>query len=237
MKRSQFKELIKEMFIDLINNDDEMRDIVLEFVKENSNVLVESLSPQEQVKKEPADPELYDKLMLIASGQQKRMNYNGKTVQTPNYGVGFKSGKMIQEWANKQYSNVGGEWISGQRAANPESIAALASMFVGADSAQGAEIAGVARTGNSAAIRDTIRSKMSTEILDENFQPAGDITDLLVDTAQTTLQHFPSTHEGGNGAGAGAGREAFAGTPEQAFGSQVAGNWATLAFSGMDSGE
>jgi len=250
MKKSEFREFVKEMFIDLIQSDGEVRDIVLEFVQENSGLIVES-QQQISVPKEPADPDLYDKLVLLASGQEKRLIHEGRKLEAPNYGVGFKSGNKIKEWASKAYSKAGGEWISGMRQSSPENIAALTSMFSdgGSSGMQGTRLAGMAQAGNSIQLKNAIRSSVDTRLLDENFNPTNvDMTDILADTARTTLQGFPSSHpEEGSGGGLSAAasmnaKEGFAGTPEQAFGvvanEAMAGSWAHLAFSGMDpSGE
>ena len=249
MKKSEFREFVKEMFIDLIRRDDEVRGIVLEFVQENSELLVEVKGPS--VPQEPKDAELYDKIVLVASGQEKKFLYEGKNIKTPNYGVGFKSGKQIKEWSDKIYSKIGGQWVdaqqqSGQHQSNHENIAALQSMFGGAgEGEQGSRLLGVAKTGNDVALKEAIRSSVSTKLLDENFQPTNvDMADILADTAKTTLQSFPSAHGDGTGGGNSAlsatsgmnAREAFTGTPEQAFGNAAVGNWAALAFSGMEPG-
>lgn len=241
MKKSEFKELIKEIVMDLIENDDEVQDIVLECIKNNPDIISEQKAVS--VSKEPADPELYDRLMLIASGQQNKLTYKGKTLKTPNYGAGFKSGKNIKEWANKAYSKIGGEWMESKRGPNPANLAALASMFGGEDNGLGSKILSVAQTGNQNALRETIKSNvdtnMNTTLLNEvpgfeGFQSGGDITDILVDTAQRTLPNFPSSHGGSGGGGGGvaigAGAESFTGTPEQAFGSKAVSDWSTLAF-------
>lgn len=240
MKKSEFREFVKEMFIDLIHRDDDVREIVLEFVQENSNLMVESKVSEPQ---EPANPDLYDKLVLIASGQEKKLIHEGKKVETPNYGVGFKSGKKITEWADKAYSKVGGEWMTAAKrgSSSHENIAALTSMF-GGEAPQGAQLLGIAKAGNEQALKEAIRSTVPTQVLDENFQPTNvDMTDILADTARTTLQGFPASHPEGDGGGLAGnagikGQEAFAGTPEQVFGQASAGNWASLAFSGMDPG-
>ena len=241
MKKSEFREFVKEMFIDLIHHDDEVKDIVLEFVQENTNILSES--KKASVPKEPADPELYDQLVLVASGQKEKFLYEGKSVTSPNYGVGFKSGKQIKEWANKAYSKVGGKWDAiVDNSSSAENVAALAEMFGGTDGgSQGARLLGVASTGNERALQEAIRLAVPTQALDENLEPTGmDMTSILADTARTTLKNFPASH-GGAGAGgalsASAGvkeQESFSGTPEQAFGTKAVGNWASLAFSGMD---
>lgn len=241
MKKSEFREFVKEMFIDLIRKDGEVREIVLEFVQENSNLIIESKSPDEP--QEPADPNLYDKLVLIASGQKKKLIYEGRKVEAPNYGVGFKSGDLITEWADKAYSKIGGEWMEKSHSSglSHENISALTSLL-GGDAPQGAHLLGIAKSGNEEALKEAIRSHVPTQMLDENFQPTNiDMTDLLADTARTTLQGFPAAHPEGDGGGLAGNavtrsREAFSGTPEQVFGQQSANNWASLAFSGADPG-
>lgn len=236
MKKSEFREFVKEMFIDLIHNDDEVRDIVLEFVKENSGLLIESAKPA--VPKEPTDPELYDKLILIASGQERRLIHEGKKVETPNYGAGFRSEKRIKEWANKAYSKIGGQWQEQISGVPNDTLSFLSAM----GGSEGSDIRAVAGTSNDRLIKESIVKSGRGEMmaLDENGNFDGektvDISSLLVDTAKTTLQNFPATHESGGTTAPGAGQEAFQGAPEQVF-SESAGKWEALAFQGMDGSE
>ena len=240
MKKSVFREFVKEMFIDLIENDEEVREIVLEFVQENKNVLIES----SQVVKEPANPELYDKLMLIASGQEKKLVHEGKMIKTPNYGNGFKSGKHIKEWANSTYNKIGGKWEnrSASVGMNSSGVRNDTFSFLSAMGDGSGELKNVASLGDDRVIRESIvkSGRGNMMALDENgqFDPdkSVDISSLLVDTAKTTLQSFPSSHDVGASTSAGGNREAFQGAPEQVFG-ESAGNWAALAFQGMDLGE
>jgi len=240
MRKSDFREFVKEMFIDLIENDQEVRDIVMEFVQKNGSVISES------VQKEPVDPDLYDKLMLIASGQEKKFIYEGKVVKSPNYGNGFKSGKNIKEWADKAYSKIGGKWgvksgnsIGDSTGIRGDTLSFLGAMGAGGD---GGNLKNIGSAGNDKIIRESIVNSGRGAMmgLDENgqFDPSRsiDISSLLVDTAKTTLQNFPSSHEMGTASATGAGQEAFRGAPEEVF-KESAGNWAALAFQGMDVGK
>lgn len=236
MKLSEFRMLIKETFLELFNEDEEIRDVVLEFVQENANIINES---KNETPKKPADPELYDALTLIASGRQAEMFYKGKTIKTPNYGAGFQSGKMIHEWAKKAYTKIGGEWqkdsqIEDQTGVRQDTLSFLSSMGGGEGDLR-------SLAGNEAVLREQIvqsgRGEMMALTENGEFDPHNsvDISSLLVDTANTTLQNFPSSHEQ-NGAqmGIAAQKEAFVGTPEQTFG-ESANNWAHLAFQGLGS--
>jgi hypothetical protein len=239
MKKSEFREFVKEMFIELMENDEEVREIVLEFVQQNTNVLTES-----KITKEPEDPELYDKLMMIASGQEKKLVHEGKIIRSPNYGNGFKSGKHIKEWATKTYSDIGGGWIAERHLSESENFGvrndtlSFLSSMGGSDNGS---LRNIASLGNDKFIKENIiktgRNQMMA--LDEhgNFDPGKniDISDVLVDTAKTTLQRFPTSHDKKINTGPSS-QESFQGTPEQVFG-ESAGNWAALAFQGMNLGE
>lgn len=236
MKKAEFREWVKEMFIDLVYNDDEVRDVVLEFVKENSSLLIES---SQDIPKEPVDPELYDTLLLVASGKTKKVSHNGHTIKTPNYGTGFKSGKMIKEWANKAYSKLGGQW---QKAYDNTRANDMLSFLSAMDGGSGNDLRTLAGTGNEHILKENIvksgRGQMMALTEDGQFDPNNsvDISGILADTAKTTLQSFPTAHDSEGGTtGVGAQSEAFSGTPEQAFGSS-ANMWAHLAFNGMDTG-
>ena len=143
---------------------------------------------------------------------------------------------------NKEYSNIGGEWIL-EKKSNAESVAALGSLMGGLGNQQFSNFVALAQTGDSKQLKNSIRSSMNTQLLDENFNPTNvDMTDILADTAKTTLSSFPTSHpmDGGE-SGLSAvstinSRESFAGTPEQAFGTETVGNWASLAFAGADPG-
>jgi len=240
MKKTEFKEFVKEMFLELIENDDEVREVILEFAQKNLGAISES-----KVVKEPSDPELYDKLMLIASGKESKMIYEGKTIKTPNYGNGFKSGKHIKEWANGIYSKIGGKWstsqTSQQNGVSNDTLSFLSAMG-GAEG--GGDIRNVGSSGNDRLIMETIRraGHGTTIGVDENGNidsgSAIDITSILADTAKTTSQNFPSSHEGGAQAASrmAGGQESFQGAPEKVF-AESAGNWAALAFHGMGSGK
>lgn len=238
MKKSEFREFVKEMFIDLINNDDETKEIVLEFIKENSGLIVEST--QRQVIKEPEDPDLYDKLVLIASGQEKKIIFEGKKIETPNYGVGFKNKKRITEWTDRVYAKVGGKW---RESANNDALGVnndTMSFLSAIGGAGGHDIRSVAKSSNDNALKESIiksgRGSSMGLTEDGKFDPnqSIDISDILADTAKTTLQSFPSSHEGTGLSNMNIKhRESFSGTPEQAFGA-AAGNWASLAFNGMN---
>jgi hypothetical protein len=242
MKKSEFKEFVKEMFLELIENDEEVREVILEFAQKNLGMISES----KQLPKEPSDPELYDKLMLIASGQESKMIYEGKTIKTPNYGTGFKSSKHIKEWTNGIYSKIGGKWSTSnsnlqQNGVSNDTLSFLSAMG-GAQG--GADIRNVGSSGNDKLIMETIRraGHGTTIGVDENGNidsgRAIDITSILADTARTTSQNFPSSHEGGAQAASrmAGGQESFQGAPEKVF-AESAGNWAALAFHGMGSGK
>lgn len=242
MKISEFREFVKEMFIDLISSDGEVREIVLEFVKENSSVLVEG-SQKQEVKKEPANPELYDRLMLVASGKEQKLMHEGKTIKTPNYGNGFKSGKHIKEWATNAYSKIGGEWTSSTNSMLDSSgVRGDTLSFLSAMGSGEGSIRSIATSGNDSLIRESIIKSGSGKMmaLDENgqFDPSRsiDISELLLDTAKNELQNFPNSHDVAGPSSLGGPKEAFKGTPEEVFG-ESAGNWAALAFQEMGPGK
>lgn len=245
MKKSEFKEFVKEMFIDLIQSDEEVRDIVLEFVQENSNVLTEAIQPD--VPKEPEDTKLYDKLVMVAAGNTGKFSHNGKLFETPNYGVGLKDKDSIVEWANKKYSLAGGKWVSvnQRRQADQDSINALTGMF----GVEGSVNQFAHYGNNDNALKEAIRASVGTQnFRDGDLNPidGGQATimeEILADTARNTLPSFPSSHpgpdEGGGAAYAGAmsaaAQRESVGDLDQTFGDSV-GNWSHLAFQGVEQG-
>lgn len=229
MKRSEFREVIKEVVLDLFENDDEFRSMVTEVVREQTGALLEAAP---QVPKEPTDPELYDKLMLIAQGKTQGFKYKGKRVSAPNHGNGYKSGKLIKEWTEKVYTKVGGGWHRPTtKQKNPNNIAALQNLMGGLGmGATNANIIGnldddnALRAEMEAAGLGTSRTSLDQE------SGAVDVMDLLVDTAKTTLVEQETKGSIGPVADASAMTVATS-NPEDIFGDgAVDGTWANMAF-------
>lgn len=61
---------------------------------------------------EPTDPGLWAKVQALAKGEQKSMTHDGKTIEGPNDGAGFKvfPSAYANGWASKTYGDLGGGW-------------------------------------------------------------------------------------------------------------------------------
>lgn len=61
---------------------------------------------------EPTDPGLWAKVQALAKGEQKSMTHDGKTIEAPNDGAGFKvfPSAYANGWASKTYGDLGGGW-------------------------------------------------------------------------------------------------------------------------------
>ncbi len=234
MKRSEFRSLINECVLDALLNNKEVQSMVMEMVQAQAGVLVEAVQQkQSALPMEPADPELYDKLMIVAAGRSAGMKHNGKRVKAPNHGNGFKSGKMIKEWTEKVYNKVGGDWVDpSPKPQNRGNIAALQSLMGSVIEGEGGtQLVNTAASGNDNALREEIqRAGLGTSrtSLASDDQSRIDITDLLMDTAKTTL--IEQDAKSGIGPVSDAASMTVAtSTPEELFG-EAASGWANMAF-------
>lgn len=242
MKRSEFRALINECILDAFENNSQVKQLVLEAVtpilveavKQQSALLAESKQPD--VPKEPTNPELYDKLMMVAQGQTKGFKYEGRAVNTPNYGNGYKSGKAIKEWTEKVYSRVGGEWESVSKSPNKGNISALHDMMGGLEGFEGGGGGVFTNAGDDTMLREELqraglggtRSSLSSEEGQEGSQRI-DITDILMDTAKTTLLE-QDARSGIGPVSDGASMVVATSTPEELFGEEATSQWADMAF-------
>ena len=210
--------------------------MLMEMMQTQAGVLAEAVQQKQSavpVPMEPADPELYDKLMLVASGRAAGMKYNGKRVKSPNHGNGFKSGKMIKEWTEKVYSKVGGDWVDPTpKPPNQTNLAALHSLMGGVlEDEGGTQLVETVASGNDNALREEIQRAglgSSRASLASDDQSRIDITDLLMDTAKTTLIEQESKSGIGPVSDA-ASMTVATSTPEELFG-EAASGWANMAF-------
>lgn len=241
MRKSEFRALVTECIIDAIKNNSEIRAILSEVVQSEAKTIVESASPP--LPKEPKDAELYDKLMFIAQGKVPAMKYRGKSIQAPNYGNGYKSGKAIKEWTDKTYSKLGGSWITQNSVPNNgENLRALQSLFgvMVEDSNPGKQIMSLASEQNDEALKQEL-SKLgvgTTRVsLDENDNTRVDIMDLLLDTAKTTLIE-QQAHSSIGGIADTSAMKVATSMPDELFGNaaisseekSAPGSWASMAF-------
>jgi hypothetical protein len=246
MNIEELKDLIEGTLLELLYESEEVQDLVVEIVKRNPEMLAESIGTK-NIPKEPENAELYDNLLLIAQGKVPKLNHEGKVVSAPNYGVGFKSGKKIKEWTNKAYSKLGGKWgtvaqLNGKTGVNDDTISFLSLIGDGESAGGGAAIRAAAQMGNDKILREQIigAGNRTMMMLNENgdfdAEKEMDISDLLMDTAKTTLKNFPTSHREGNQgthpADAAAAVVAES-TPEELFG-ESANSWAHVAFDGMN---
>lgn len=256
MNINELRGLIEGTVIDLLYTNSEVQELVVEILKNNPEILAEAIGPKKpKIQKEPANAELYDNLLLIAQGKVSKMNHEGKVVSAPNYGVGFKSGGKIKEWANKAYSKLGGEWDASankgefNQARRSDTMSFLSMVDddqqqQGGDGGSGAAIRAAAASGDDHVLREQIANAGNGQmmVLTEDGQFDGehsmDISDILMDTAKTTLKGFPSSHGDGSGNNAVQPADRAAAivadsTPEEMFGAD-AQSWAAVAFSGMN---
>jgi hypothetical protein len=63
-------------------------------------------------KNEPTNPALWEKVQKLTKGEVKSITHNGKSVQGPNEGKGFKifPSAYANGWAAKTYKDLGGGW-------------------------------------------------------------------------------------------------------------------------------
>ena len=197
MKAEEFKELLKFSLLEMIEEDPEVRNMVFECVKDKLKLLGESRSFDSETineyKAEPGNTELYDKIVLVACGKQKMFKYNGKIIKTPNHGIGLKNENSIREWAHKAYGKMGGEWLSDSY-----------------NSSYG---------NNDSLLKEIIRDPSVSKIKNIDGHGEFDISEMLLDTAKTTLMEQKN-------ADAGVLRQ----TPDEIFGTQMTNKWAKLAF-------
>jgi len=65
-------------------------------------------------KNEPTNKELWSKIQSLVSGKVSSIEYNGKTIEGPNNGKGFKvhPSAYSNGWASGKYKELGGDWKS-----------------------------------------------------------------------------------------------------------------------------
>lgn len=226
MKKSEFKDLIKLSFLEMLEKDTDFQHYILEFLLKNKNIISEQVTKkeivQENYNKEPINADLYDELCLVACGKKGRLIYENKSIKCPNYGVGYKSSAQIKEWVDKVYTKLGGKWKDAFLSENNNAQSNLNQENI--DPYQ--------EDLSDKLLKEDIKNKISTSMfLDENFNRNNsfDITDILVDTAKTTYKNFPKEHGSANGEIVKE-QESFKGTPEQVFGEDSALIWSKLAF-------
>lgn len=222
MKTSEFTELIKNSLMKLLSEDDDVQKALYECVKGEMVI-------NENVNKEPAEPDLYDQLALVASGKKTSFNYNGKTIKSPNHGVGYKGKKMIVEWTNKQYTKMGGEWKHGGKENNVSILKNLGGALFDESEPESHVDEGV--------LREDIKRKLGYNTVIKGNDGEVDMTDLLTDTFKTTYQKFPKSHETTSPMSAPASSHAAIvqeHTPEELFGDDSSNRWAHIAFSGIE---
>lgn len=63
-------------------------------------------------KNEPTNKELWSKIQSLVSGKSSSIEYNGKTIDGPNNGKGFKvhPSAYSNGWASAKYKELGGDW-------------------------------------------------------------------------------------------------------------------------------
>ncbi len=226
MKINTLKNLIKETFFELIAEDKEFQNSVLSFISErqlnNSTVVKES-------KKEPADANLYDQLLLVSQGKLSELKFNKKIVRAPNEGIGFKGKDRVLEWANKAYNKLGGEWKEVVQEDGMikriSDTSEFLSIFGGDGNGNGSAIR------QAAAINDDIALKKylgNSQMLTEEGQV--DISELLIDTAKTTLQGFPVGHDTSGNVMVNGGARSVVPDPIASFGQEQVNAWAMMAF-------
>ena len=61
---------------------------------------------------EPTDPKLWDKVQALTKGEIKSLRHDGKTIQGPNDGKGFRifPSAYANGWSSKIYKDLGGKW-------------------------------------------------------------------------------------------------------------------------------
>lgn len=240
MNKSEFRALINECIMDALRNNAEVRAMLLEVVRSEAKTLVESASPQ--LPKEPENPDLYDKLMLIAQGKINSLKHAGKSIKSPNLGNGFKSSKTIKEWTDKAYTKIGGTWVTPyeQKPINTDNIRALQSIMGIMDPETGAapQFLEKVASGNDRALKEELsRAGLATTRVSLDSNDRIDIMDLLIDTAKTTLVEQESRGAVGPVADSSAMKVAIS-TPDQIFGTAAVssediaapGSWASMAF-------
>lgn len=239
MKLDQLRDLFKEWLLEAIAEDEEVRSVVIEAIADNSNSLMEAIAYRSAAK-EPTNPDLYDKLLLISQGKEKPFRHEGKIVKVPNRGIGFRSRKKIEEWANKAYEKLGGSWNQASQANQkpPESLSFFQGVF-GEQQSGRPHIAPPTSVEEEKQIKEVLAANGNTHMMMEDGSTV-DMTSILMDTAKTTFKQQPLTHDSTSGGGSRPADAAAAvvadKTPEELFGSEMTGNWASLAFSNVDKG-
>jgi len=221
MKINQIKELIKETVFEMLSEDEDFQESVINFINENCSV---KTNTNNNVPKEPADADLYDKLLLVAQGKLQEYKFDKKVVKAPNEGIGFKGKQKVLEWTNKAYTKIGGRWQ--EVGANDEYAAKqrmsdtteFLSMFGGSDGGN-AIMNAVAFNDDQALKRQLANSQM---IMEDGS--AYDMSEILFDTAKNTL---PAQQIGASAALAG---PALPRAPDPSEFGPAMKNWSFLAF-------
>lgn len=67
---------------------------------------------------EPTNQKLWDKVVRLTKGEVKSISHNGRTVEGPNEGAGFKiyPSAYANGWAARVYKDLGGGWRKGKKA-------------------------------------------------------------------------------------------------------------------------
>lgn len=217
MKRREFKEYVKLMMLEVLQEED-FQEELFEVISSNMGVIKESANSK------PADVDLWENLSLIASGKLPFFKKNGKKIQAPS------RVKNKKQWINEQYRSLGGKFIgetsfapqSGGNSLNNDTMEFLRAMG-GADGETGT------------LTEDSIRSKgiSSVPVLDENLNIVPgqtiDLTDIMMDTARTTLVEQDNASNTPIQASDKADLIVSQSDPSELF-AESAGKWEDLAF-------
>jgi hypothetical protein len=106
LTKKDLRDFIKYNIIECVKSDPDFREALFDVLREHSQEVLGIPTP----KREPANTEMWDDLVLVATGKMESYEYNGFTLDSPNEGMGFKNKKMIEEWVRKAYTKMGGDW-------------------------------------------------------------------------------------------------------------------------------
>jgi hypothetical protein len=235
MKASDFRELVRETFLYLLEEDEEFQLEVSEKLQ-SLGVLTES-----KVRK-PQYPDLLENLKLLAEGKSSQMSIGGQKIKSPRL-----KGAKSKKWAMSIYEKFGGTWTDGGEVLSEAShrrasdtLEFISSMGGGdAKTGEGTSIIRAAASSNNAyALKEAISSiptKMNAAVAfneDRASTEDVDMSAILMDTAKTTLLKQPVSHNASMMTAPDAASLVVSQkTPDQLFGSDMAnGTWAKLAF-------
>lgn len=242
MRASEFRELIKETFLYLLEEDEEFQNEVSDKLQ-RLGVLSESTG------KNPTNLDLFDNLKLLAEGKISQMSISGKRIKSPKL-----KGSRSKKWAMKAYEKYGGKWLGEgevapsdinhdtERASN--TLEFMNEAFGGNSNEgvnDGSSILSAGSSNNSQILKEAIdgiptmmKAGIAFDTLEEGVSESVDMTEILMDTARTTLQTQPMSHNSNMMTPPDAASMVVAEkTPDQLFGTEMANStWAKLAFNG-----